>query len=744
MPAIDLQDIKKFEPIFGVWYAEDFIGAGSFGRVYRIKREEFDDVYYSALKLITIPADPSELRQLWYDGLNEESISTYYSELVKDISSEIRLMSKLRGNTNVVSYEDHQIIAHADGIGYDILIRMELLTNLSDYMTTNKYSRADVIKLGMDICSALELCQAYSIVHRDIKPDNIFVSETGAFKLGDFGVARQLERTQTNLSKKGTPAYMAPEVYKGGLSDSTVDIYSLGIVMYQLLNNGRLPFYPPAPAPTMPKDKEQAAARRMSGEKLPPPANATGRLVEIILKACTFEAKDRYISPKLMRDELTAIMYDEEMSRAICPVGGVLAAEVSHNIQKPKGGTINIFTSFDAESAVSDNEETLEHIVVEREQIYVPPPSPTPPTAQPWKAKTISISAAFICLAVLLGILLSNVLAPPSPPEPTPTAAIVPTIAAKPAAVTLPPTSEPTPEPIPEPTPEPTETPWAIETPVIPLGGLTLKSDGHTVIVAKSGCTAAVRSDGTVVTVGSNEHNVSGWRDIVSIAVESHIAGLRSDGTVVALGKNDYGQLNVSGWRDIVAIDLGETHTVGLKADGTVIAIGDNRYGQCNVSDWRDIIAIAAENNHTIGLKRDGTVIAVGDNTHGQCEVFYWWDIVAIATAYSHTVGIKADGTVVAVGDNEYGQGNVYGWRDIVAVAVGYRKTVGLRSDGTVVAIGRNEFGQCNVSDWRNIIAVSASRAHTVGLKSDGTVVAVGNNDKGQCNVSSWRDIGVK
>ncbi len=310
-------DIIDFEPLFSDWTVDSFIGAGSFGKVYKIKREEFGTVYYSALKWISIPKDDTELKQLRYDGMDNESISEYYTNLVKDLSNELKLMRSLRGRSSIVSYEDHRIIAKPDRKGYDILIRMELLTSLNDYMLSHALSRAELIRLGINICEALELCQRYNIIHRDVKPDNVFVTEIGDFKLGDFGIARQLEGTMSGLSIKGTYDYMAPEVYKRERYSSSIDVYSLGILIYRLLNDGRLPFLPLAQATIRPSDRDQSFARRMSGEAMPPPRNAEGRLGEIVLKACAYDPKDRYSSPKQMREELQSIQFTPEEARMI-------------------------------------------------------------------------------------------------------------------------------------------------------------------------------------------------------------------------------------------------------------------------------------------------------------------------------------------------------------------------------------------------------------------------------------------
>lgn len=175
------------------------------------------------------------------------------------------------------------------------------------------------------MCKALELCQRYNIIHRDIKPENIFVSDTGAFKLGDFGIARTAEKTMSGMSKKGTYSYMAPEVYRGSAYGFSVDTYSLGVVMYRLLNNNRLPFLPQPPEPITYSQREIALAKRMGGEQPPSPMNAGGRLGEIVLRACAFTPENRYSSPMQMRQELEAIQYGPEDAVLVYPSGDELA-----------------------------------------------------------------------------------------------------------------------------------------------------------------------------------------------------------------------------------------------------------------------------------------------------------------------------------------------------------------------------------------------------------------------------------
>ena len=329
---------KRYEPFFGEWRIKRFIGAGSYGRVFEIeRRDEFDTVYTGALKAVTIPSSQGELDEILADGMDMNGASTYFRDYVKELNREIALMSKLKGHSNIVSYEDHKMFPHEDGVGWDILIRMELLTPITSYLKQNHtFTRREVIQLGMDLCKALEICQRYNIIHRDIKPANIFISETEDFKLGDFGVARIASASTGASTRAGTVNYMAPEVFRGEKYTSNVDIYSLGLVMYQLLNANRMPLYQPYPQPITPSSRERAQAQRLSGAALPPPANAEGRLAEIVLKACAPDPAQRYDSPTVMRQALEAILYTEGEAKMIYPEGDTVPVPSTSGAAAPE------------------------------------------------------------------------------------------------------------------------------------------------------------------------------------------------------------------------------------------------------------------------------------------------------------------------------------------------------------------------------------------------------------------------
>lgn len=300
------------DTVFNNWILTELLGEGSFGCVYKAERRDFGITYYSAVKIITIPHDANAIKDARIEGMDDQSISRYFSCFVEELVQEISLMSHLKGTSNVVSYEDHSVLPHENGLGWDLLIRMELLTPLPNYLATHQLTQENVIKLGIDLCCALELCQRFNIIHRDIKPENIFISQFGDYKLGDFGIARTIERTTYNLSKKGTYSYMAPEVYREEAYGPSADIYSLGMVLYRLLNDNRAPFLPCYPAPITPGDREYALSKRISGSPLPLPRHADRYLASVIIKACAYNAKDRYSNPTEMKHELESLQHAPE------------------------------------------------------------------------------------------------------------------------------------------------------------------------------------------------------------------------------------------------------------------------------------------------------------------------------------------------------------------------------------------------------------------------------------------------
>ncbi|MCL2881164.1 MAG: serine/threonine protein kinase, partial [Treponema sp.] len=249
------------------------MGQGTYGRVFLFKREEYGKTYFCAIKHISIPTYPKQEEDLFAEGLatDNASLHAYCAQLLESFMSEVSINVELRGHSNFVSYDDHQIIPRKGGPGYDIYIKMEYLTNLNTYLRQHPLTLADALRIGEDICTALSVLQRRNLIHRDIKPENIFINEDGNFKLGDFGIARSLDEAVTRMSARGTLTFMAPELVRHERSDFRVDLYSLGLVLYRLCNGNRAPFLPPLPTPVAHFEHNSAQDLRINGERLPPP-----------------------------------------------------------------------------------------------------------------------------------------------------------------------------------------------------------------------------------------------------------------------------------------------------------------------------------------------------------------------------------------------------------------------------------------------------------------------------------------
>ena len=176
---------------------------------------------------------------------------------------------------------------------------------------------AEIIKLATDMCHALISASKKGIIHRDIKPQNIFVDSTGTFKLGDFGVAKIVSDASMHFTKDiGTLAYAAPEICSeraDSFYDASTDIYSLGLVLYTFLNDGYLPFVDPVTS------MREAIMKRIRGGVFSSPKNGSKNIQRIVMRACEFDAKRRYRTAQEMLEDLEILSDDGKKKYIIDP-----------------------------------------------------------------------------------------------------------------------------------------------------------------------------------------------------------------------------------------------------------------------------------------------------------------------------------------------------------------------------------------------------------------------------------------
>jgi len=278
--------LKSYEPLWENWtYTGEFLGEGAMSSVFEIQSTAMGFREIAALKIVTVKKNFRGEVQIPENALNE-----------------IRILRALSACQNIVQYHDstqRQIYDENNQLSeIDLLIKMEKLKPLSE---GDKLSEEQIVKLAKDMCTALDYASEHKIIHRDIKPQNIFVDEEGTYKLGDFGIAKIVSDFSSSYTMNiGTLAYTAPEVRMSttGKYDISSDIYSLGMVLYVLLNNGYFPF-----ASTS-ANLNEAITKRLSGAAFPSPARGSKNLKTIVMRACNNDLAKRYRTPKEMLEDL--------------------------------------------------------------------------------------------------------------------------------------------------------------------------------------------------------------------------------------------------------------------------------------------------------------------------------------------------------------------------------------------------------------------------------------------------------
>jgi len=342
------------------------IAKGGMGRVYLAKHEEKG-------RLVAIKVLPDEF-------LKDRKRSHY-------LERELKIAKKLRHPNIVDIYGLHR----QNGVGYLI---MEYIDggNLRKHIKARDLSLADTLEVILRICEGLHYIhnhkledgRFHSIIHRDIKPENILLSQNGRIKVADFGLSLSDESWTLRRSKSraGTPYYMSPEQIRGRTLDIRTDIYSLGLVLYELLT-GQLPY----------KAHSRQMYMKMVISKKPKPAppsyinkKVSHQFDEITLKALEKKTSERYqtiaemmldlqrLSPILNADDLAEgfrFMQEVKMPDAkrktveISPaLSGGEAAEIASEVTTPAGADADLMSGLGSsesmESSGSQSEFELE------------------------------------------------------------------------------------------------------------------------------------------------------------------------------------------------------------------------------------------------------------------------------------------------------------------------------------------------------------------------------------------------
>ena len=153
--------ISQMETIWPGWTVEERIGAGSYGQVYRVSRTVGNRKYYSAVKVITIPQNETEVKDVFAEEGSHSETVAHFREAVEECTREISMMIDLRGTANVVKVEDFRVIEYKDQIRWDIFIRMEYLTCLTDVIIRKRLSEEEALARAREAMRSVGLDESF-------------------------------------------------------------------------------------------------------------------------------------------------------------------------------------------------------------------------------------------------------------------------------------------------------------------------------------------------------------------------------------------------------------------------------------------------------------------------------------------------------------------------------------------------------------------------------------------------------
>ena len=289
---MDMSEPKLISPMLDNFAMGDPISNHNGVRCCPAMQQNSDKKYI--VKIISIPASQVQLNALLLTGAYRSTAAAlaYFKDLSDGIVKETEILEKLSKMEGFVPYVQTQIVPMENEIGYDVYLLANYHRTLERLFRKSMMTHLGAVNLGLDLCAAMTVCRQAGYLYVDLKPSNIFISPEQEYRVGDLGFVPLNTLKYASLPDRYRSAYTAPEI-KDAFStlNTTVDIYAIGLVLYQAFNGGTLPFDGSAPE-----------------EVLPAPLYADYEIAEIILKACAPKPEDRWQTPLEMGQALVGYM----------------------------------------------------------------------------------------------------------------------------------------------------------------------------------------------------------------------------------------------------------------------------------------------------------------------------------------------------------------------------------------------------------------------------------------------------
>ncbi|MBE6958142.1 MAG: hypothetical protein E7447_03190 [Ruminococcaceae bacterium] len=243
------------------------------------------------VKIISLPATQAKLEALLLAGAfdDRERALDYFREQADGIIEEAQLLQKLARNGGFIPFDGYQLVPmENDETGFDVYLLSQYRPTLEDVLKCNEMTHLQGVNLGLDLCAALCAARRYGYLYTNLRPSNIFVCNEREFRIGDVGFMRMDSLHYTSLPDKYRSAYTAPEISDAfSALNLTMDTYAMGLILYQVYNDGQLP---------------------EANQPMAAPRHADSALAEIILKACSANPEDRWQDPVQMGQALAGYM----------------------------------------------------------------------------------------------------------------------------------------------------------------------------------------------------------------------------------------------------------------------------------------------------------------------------------------------------------------------------------------------------------------------------------------------------
>ena len=256
-------------------------------------KEDTDKKYI--IKIISIPATQTQMDALLLAGAYKDPADAmeYYRTLGEDVLKEAEFLKQLSRQEGFLSYEGWQMVPITrKRLGYQVYLVGSYKRSLEKHLRRSPVTQLEAMNLGLDLCAALTACRQAGSLYVALKPANIFVSDKKQYRIGDLGFISLDALSYTALPKKYQSPYTPPELFDPMAAlNLTADTYAVGMILYQLYNDGQLPFREKAPE-----------------EALPSPVNADYELAEIIMKAIHPDPQQRWESPAALEKALASYM----------------------------------------------------------------------------------------------------------------------------------------------------------------------------------------------------------------------------------------------------------------------------------------------------------------------------------------------------------------------------------------------------------------------------------------------------